>query len=69
MKFQAEITLPRAQLEALTDEDLRWLEAEVSRRFEEELRRRLSASYIFPASHLPSQAAVRQPNICGGISA
>lgn len=43
MKISAEITLPRAQLEALSDADLRWLEAEFSRRFEEELRRRIIA--------------------------
>jgi hypothetical protein len=32
MKIKAEITLSRAQLEALTDEDLRFIEAEISRR-------------------------------------
>lgn len=35
MKLKAEIALSRAVLESLTDEDLRWIEAEVSRRMEQ----------------------------------
>lgn len=35
MKIKAEIVLSRVVLESLTDEDLRWIGPEVSRRLEE----------------------------------
>lgn len=46
MKITASIPMTKAQLDNLTDADLRWLEAEVSRRMAEEFYRLIEADKV-----------------------